>query len=106
MAIQLSPLNEQQLGALSSLSAGLSREQLLWINGYFQGMLASSTGIQPLNTVVQAKSNKKLTILYGTHTGRSKTIAGKLSEKLASKGVDVNAIALDEYKTRQLSSET
>ncbi|MDP3432370.1 MAG: assimilatory sulfite reductase (NADPH) flavoprotein subunit, partial [Bacteroidota bacterium] len=67
MAIQLSPLNEQQLGALSSLSAGLSREQLLWINGYFQGMLASSTGIQPLNTVVQAKSNKKLTILYGTH---------------------------------------
>ncbi|MDP2113710.1 MAG: flavodoxin domain-containing protein, partial [Bacteroidota bacterium] len=106
MTIQLSPLNEQQLGALSSLSAGLSREQLLWINGYFQGMLASSTGIQPLNTVVQAKSNKKLTILYGTHTGRSKTIAGKLSEKLASKGVDVNAIALDEYKTRQLSSET
>jgi len=106
MTIQLSPLNEQQLGALSSLSAGLNREQLLWINGYFQGLLASSTGIQPVNTVVQAKSNKKLTILYGTHTGRSKTIAGKLSEKLASKGVEVNSIALDEYKTRQLSSET
>ena len=34
MTIQLSPLNEQQLGALSGLSAGLNREQLLWINGY------------------------------------------------------------------------
>lgn len=106
MTIQLSPLNDQQLGALSGLAAGLNREQLLWINGYFQGLLASSSGNQPVNAAVQAKSNKKLTILYGTHTGRSKTIAGKLSEKLASKGVEVNSIALDEYKTRQLASET
>jgi sulfite reductase (NADPH) flavoprotein alpha-component len=106
MTIQLSPLNEQQLGALSGLSAGLNREQLLWINGYFQGLLASSSDNQPVNAAVQAKSNKKLTILYGTHTGRSKTIAGKLSGKLASKGVEVNSIALDEYKTRQLASET
>lgn len=105
MTIQLSPLNDQQLGALSGLSVGLNREQLLWINGYFQGLLASSSGNQPVNAAVQAKSNKKLTILYGTHTGRSKTIAGKLSENLASKGVEVNAIALDEYKTRQLASE-
>ncbi|MDP3914507.1 MAG: assimilatory sulfite reductase (NADPH) flavoprotein subunit [Bacteroidota bacterium] len=106
MTIQLSPLNDQQLGALSSLSAGLNREQLLWINGYFQGLLASSSGNHPVNAAVQAKSNKKLTILYGTHTGRSKTIAGKLSENLASNGVEVNSIALDEYKTRQLASET
>jgi sulfite reductase (NADPH) flavoprotein alpha-component len=106
MTIQLSPLNEQQLGALSGLSAGLNREQLLWINGYFQGLLASTSGIQPVDAAVQSKSNKKLTILYGTHTGRSKTIAGKLSANLASKGVEVNAIALDEYKTRQLASET
>lgn len=106
MTIQLSPLNEQQLGALSGLSAGLNREQLLWINGYFQGLLAAASGIQPVNSVVQEKSSKKLTILYGTHTGRSKTIAGKLTEKLASSGVEVKAIALDEYKTRQLASET
>lgn len=105
MNIQLSPLNERQLDALSGLSAGLNREQLLWINGYFQGLLASSSGNQPVNVAVQAKSNKKLTILYGTHTGRSKTIAGKLSENIASKGVEVNSIALDEYKTRQLASE-
>ncbi|OFX59737.1 MAG: sulfite reductase [NADPH] flavoprotein, alpha-component [Bacteroidetes bacterium GWB2_41_8] len=106
MTIQLSPLNEKQLGSLSALSAGLTREQLLWINGYFQGLLATSSGIQPVNSVVQEKSSKKLTILYGTHTGRSKTIAGKLTEKLANSGVEVQAIALDEYKTRQLASET
>lgn len=106
MTIQLSPLNEKQIGALSDFSAGLNREQLLWVNGFFQGLLASSNSILPVSSVIQEKSTKKLTILYGTHTGRSKTIAGKLAEKLAGKGVEVKTIALDEYKTRQLSSES
>ena len=105
MSIQLSPLNEQQLNALTSLTAGLNREQLLWINGYFQGFLASSGTTQQV-VKSQPKSNKQLKILYGTHTGRSKTIAGKLAEKLASRGVEVVSVALDDYKTRQLISET
>ena len=105
MSIQLSPLNEQQLSALSSLTGGLTREQLLWINGYFQGLLAFSGGSQPAS-ISQTKSSKQLKILYGTHTGRSKTIAGQLAEKLATRGVEAVSVALDDYKTRQLSSET
>ena len=106
MSIQLSPLNEQQLNALTSLTAGLNREQLLWINGYFQGFLASSGATQQVVGKSQPKSNKQLKILYGTHTGRSKIIAGKLAGKLAGLGVEVVSVALDEYKTRQLISET
>lgn len=106
MSIQLSPLNEQQLGALTSLTAGATREQLLWINGYFQGLLASAGSARPLATASLPKSNKQLKILYGTHTGRSKTIAGQLVSKLAARGVEAVSIALDEYKTRQLTSET
>ena len=105
MSIQLSPLNEQQLNALTSLTAGLNREQLLWINGYFQGFLASS-GTTPQVVKSQPKSDKQLKILYGTHTGRSKIIAGKLAGKLANRGVEVVSVALDDYKTRQLISET
>ncbi|BBE15883.1 sulfite reductase [NADPH] flavoprotein alpha-component [Aquipluma nitroreducens] len=105
MSIQLSPLNEQQLNALTSLTAGLNREQLLWINGYFQGFLASSGTTQQV-VKSQPKSDKQLKILYGTHTGRSKIIAGKLAGKLANRGVEVVSVALDDYKTRQLISET
>ena len=105
MSIQLSPLNEQQLSALTSLTGGLNREQLLWINGYFQGLLASSGSNQPV-AISQAKSSKQLKILYGTHTGRSKTIAGQLAAKLAGRGVEAVSVALDEYKTRQLTAET
>jgi len=106
MSIQLSPLNEQQLSALASLTTGLNREQLLWINGYLQGFLASSGTTQQVAGKSQPKSDKQLKILYGTHTGRSKIIAGKLAGKLAGLGVEVVSVALDEYKTRQLISET
>jgi len=106
MSIQLSPLNEHQLKALTSLTdGGLNREQLLWINGYFQGLLASSGSNQHVN-VSKIKSSKQLKKLYGTHTGRSKTIAGQLAAKLAGRGVEAVSVALDDYKTRQLTSET
>lgn len=106
MTNQLSPLTEKQLNALAILTEDLQREQLLWINGYFQGLLASPVLIQATGSVIQVENKKQLTILYGTHTGRSKAIAGKLSEKLTNQGVEVKSIALDDYKTRQLSSET
>jgi len=107
MSIQLSPLNEPQIKALNVLSDGLNREQLLWINGYFQGLLASqSNNSLPLDSLNEIKSNKKLTILYGTHTGRSKTLATKLSDQLLQRNIEVKIIALDEYKSRELSTET
>ena len=106
MSIQLSPLNEQQLSALTNLTSGLNREQIIWLNGYFQGLLGSSGGIQPVINFTPETATKHLKILYGTHTGKSKIIAGKLAEKLISRGVDVQSVALDEYKTRQLISET
>ena len=105
MSLQLSLLNEQQLIALESLTAGLNCEQLVWLNGYFLGLLTSHDKVQPIGTVSQAKSGKQLKILYGTHTRRSKTIAGKLAEKLVSLGVEVQTVALDEYKSRQLTTE-
>ena len=106
MSNQLNPLNEQQQGLLASLSVGLNRDQLLWINGYFQGLLASSGSILQPVAFPKAKTAGILKILYGTHTGRSKTIAEKLAEKLANHGVEAQFIALDDYKTKQLSSET
>ncbi len=106
MSIQLHPLNEQQLSALNSLSVGLTKEQLFWVNGYFQGLLIASENNLTAGNTVQTQSNKQLKILYGTHTGRSKLIASQLAEKLKRNGIDVQTLALDEYKTRQLNTET
>lgn len=104
--MSLNPLNEQQQGLLASLSVGLTRDQLLWINGYYQGLLASLSSNMQTIAIPKSKTKENLKILYGTHTGRSKTIAEKLAEKLANHGVEAQFIALDDYKTKQLTSET
>jgi sulfite reductase (NADPH) flavoprotein alpha-component len=106
MSIQLTPLTNQQLNTLSGFSAGLSREQIVWVSGYFQGLLAGSETKQIHVGANSNLPNPKLTILYGTHTGRSKTIALNLVGKLAMHGVEAVLVALDDYKTRQLASET
>jgi sulfite reductase (NADPH) flavoprotein alpha-component len=106
MSTQFNPLNVQQLKALSGLSAGLSREQIVWISGYFQGLLAGSGTNHASAGTISDPPKAKLTILYGTHTGRSKTIASNLVGKLAANGVEAISVALDDYKTRQLAAET
>jgi sulfite reductase [NADPH] flavoprotein, alpha-component len=106
MKIQLSPLTEQQLDALSGLTSGLNREQLLWVNGYLQGLLASSAKAEVQIPQLAPKNEKFLKILYGTHTGKSKIIASKLGEVISGRGVSVNIDSMDNYKTRQLASES
>jgi len=106
MSLQFNPINEQQLKALKSLTDGISREQIVWLNGYFQGLLASTVQVQSNSKDGQANSGKQLKILYGTHTGRSKTIAENLTKKLSALGVVAQSVALDNYKTRQLSNES
>lgn len=106
MSIQLSPLNEQQVAALTNLSVGLGHDQIIWLSGYFQGLLASQRVEKPQNNVDITSAKKHLKILYGTHTGRSKLISEKLAEKLNVRGIDVQLAALDEYKPRQLTNET
>jgi len=106
MSNQLNPFNEQQQDLIARLSVGLNRDQLNWINGYFQGILASLGTNLKADTEGKGSTSANLKILYGTHTGRSKTLAQKLSEKLNNQGINVQIVALDEYKTRQLTSET
>jgi sulfite reductase (NADPH) flavoprotein alpha-component len=106
MTIQLSPLTEQQLSALGNFTRDLNREQLLWINGYFQGLLASQAKAEIQTAQQTFNEGKPLKILYGTHTGKSKIIASKLGEVLAGRGVGTQIDSLDNYKTRQLSGES
>lgn len=105
MSFQLNLFNEQQTNALNILTESLSREQLLWVNGYFQGLLSSDGKAIPAEMKPVIQVNKSVKILYGTHTGKSKTIAEKLAGRLSSGGVQVHVIGLDEYKTRQIGQE-
>ncbi len=108
MSIQFNQLNERQIKLLSELTEGISRDQLLWLNGYFQGLLASTENRQKatVSSITESStSNKQLKILFGTHTGKSKILAQKLAETLKPIGVEAVVNGLDEYKVRQLAAE-
>ncbi|WP_205461701.1 assimilatory sulfite reductase (NADPH) flavoprotein subunit [Mangrovibacterium lignilyticum] len=110
MSIKLNPLSEAQSKALEILLEGAGPEQLIWLSGYFQGLTVAhnkpsiGAAVQTPAAVVAA-SHLKLTILYGSHTGRSEGIANKLSGLLGEKSISAGVFAMDDYNPKQLEKE-
>lgn len=109
MRIELNPLNNDQLKALEQLSQGLGKEQLIWLNGYFQGLAGIQRNGHAVRTetghAVQSVEKIPLTVLYGTHTGRCKNLAEKLCKIATTRGIDCKIHPMDDYRTKQLKEE-
>lgn len=110
MITKTNPLSEIQLKALDQLTAELTTEQIFWLSGYLEGRLAV---VQPNGKVLspeaanglQTKTSTNLTILFGTETGRSETLALKLAEKAKDKNIAVQTISMYDYNPRKLKDE-
>lgn len=97
-------LSEGKLRSLNEFVDKLSREELIWINGYLSGKLNANNltdthlaaGIVP----------KKFTILYGTDTGNSKKLAIEFAGISKRDGAKVKVASMDTYKTEDLVHET
>ena len=109
MRVELNPLNNDQLKALEQLSQGLGKEQLIWLNGYFQGLAGIQWNGHAVRTetghAVQSVEKIPLTVLYGTHTGRCKNLAEKLCKIATTRGIDCKIHPMDDYRTKQLKEE-
>lgn len=107
MSLNSNPLTEKQLTALNELVTGVSTEQVIWLNGYFAGRMAALNGeaapVQEIETAPVVKTN--LTILYGSETGRSQTLAEKLAEKAAFKNISANVFSMYDYNYKKLQEE-
>ncbi|PWD98057.1 assimilatory sulfite reductase (NADPH) flavoprotein subunit [Marinilabilia rubra] len=108
MSINHSPLSEFQIKALGDLTNQVTAEQVIWLNGYFQGLSKglSEAGSNTKSSAGQASGEKvPLTILFGTHTNRSKKIAESIQEKALSKNFDSKVVGMDDYNPRDLKKE-
>src|SRR5690606_22998388 len=107
MVTKTNRLTEIQLNALEQLTTELTTEQILWLSGYLEGRHAT---IRPTNKKVlyetgagtPAGAGTKLTILFGTETGRSEALAAKLSDMAKSKNIDVQSFSMYDYNPRKL----
>lgn len=106
MTTQLNLLNKQQEQALEILVKGINREQLIWLNGYFLGLINNSGTTDNLpKSEPKSSHTESFRILYGTHTGKSKTIAEQLRQNLYDKGINTEIVSLDDYKIKQFANE-
>src|ERR1700712_4589513 len=96
-------LEENKFKKLLSLLGDLTNEELIWVNGYLNGIVSKqSTNIeQPV-----AKSGvNKITIAYGTETGNSKKLATEFAAKAKKHGIHAKVQSLDQYRLNDLAKE-
>ena len=103
MALQVmnSPFNEQQVELLNQLLPALTETQQIWLGGYLsarqigqQTTESSSTAVLEAQEIVKKVITKEVTILFGSQTGNSQALAGKLTKNLQAENfkryTDVN----------------
>jgi sulfite reductase (NADPH) flavoprotein alpha-component len=106
LPVLLTPAQQTQL---ESLAASLTREQALWVSGYFAGFGARSS-IQdafrgPAAAVPAANAALTVTVLYGSETGNSTALAESVAARLRQDGRDVRVSDMASYKVRQIKDE-
>ena len=115
MSLKSNQLNEKQLTALNELVNGITKEQIIWLNGYFEGRLAGLNGSVTVNGAASPLAEQvtgsvqapkmNLTILYGSETGRSQSLADKLAEKATFKNISANVFSMYDYNYKKLNEE-
>lgn len=105
-------LNQQQIEKVSAAVDGLDPMQLAWVSGYFSGLSANvANNLQhssndSLGQALPAiQSSEKITVLYGSQTGNSKSIAESLYTALELNGNQTELKNLLEYRPQQLKKE-
>src|SRR5207248_1595267 len=86
-SIRLTMLEEIKLRELNQLVEGLSRDELVWLNGYVSGLVKGKQVAQ--SEGAENKSSGKVTIAFGTETGNSKKLATSFAAKARKQGLSV-----------------
>lgn len=95
-------LAENKLSTLLNLIESSTSEELIWINGYLNGIVSQKTDA---TKVVEKKINGKITITYGTETGNSKKLATEFATKAKQRGIHVKVKSLEQYSPQDLAKE-
>jgi sulfite reductase (NADPH) flavoprotein alpha-component len=94
------PLAPEQAASLNSLLNGLQADQLLWIEGFISGLRASSG--RPAAVAVAPAATPELTVLYGTESGNSETLADLTVKAAKALGFKAKAVNMADIKPAKL----
>lgn len=94
------PLLPEQRAALMQLMQELKPDQLLWLEGYISG-LRVSRGDAPVSTTAAVKA-PSLTILYGSESGNSESLADQSAKVAKQRGFKPKVINMSDTTPAKL----
>lgn len=97
-------LVEHKLKTLQDLISTSTHDELIWVNGYLNGIL-SKHGTNGTEPPVKKISIKKISITYATETGNSKKLATEFAAQAKKQGINAKVQSLDQYKIKDLAKE-
>ena len=101
-------LGDSKFKILLDLVNNATKEELIWMNGYLNGVVQAQTQTaQPAASTgpVTAPAVNKITIVYGTETGNSKRLATDFAAKAKQNKISAKVVGMDQYRLTDLSKE-
>ncbi len=100
-------LAEPKLKLFRELISGISKEELIWINGYVSALMEGNGQLsaEALPAAAPQSAMSACTVVYGTESGNSKKVAVDMTTRLKKQGVQVKTKSLDQYKVADLQKE-
>ncbi|MEI6892352.1 MAG: assimilatory sulfite reductase (NADPH) flavoprotein subunit [Pontiella sp.] len=95
-------MNPQLIAQLNGLAETLSPTQLSWAGGYLTGLSAQIGGQALSAGALAGGSDHVLTILYGSQTGHSRSVAEELRDAAQEAGVAVELVSMGKFKEKNL----
>jgi sulfite reductase (NADPH) flavoprotein alpha-component len=97
-------LAENKFKTLLDLVNNSTREELIWMNGYLNGVVKNYRAA-PQPAAAATPVVNKITIVYGTETGNSKKLATDFAAKAKQNKIQAKVVGMDQYRLTDLSKE-
>ncbi|MDB2550514.1 flavodoxin domain-containing protein, partial [Rickettsiales bacterium] len=96
-------LNQEKRQILSNLLDNLTKEQIIWLNGF----ISAKSDLDIATPILDKKESKikEITIIYATETGNTKKIATNFSNKLKKLKIKVKLKAVQQYNPADIIKE-
>ena len=96
------PLERSQADLLSQLVSGLKSDQLIWLEGFISGMRANAGAGAPAVESPGSVATPELTVLYGTESGNSESLADQAAKAAKQYGFKAKAVNMADLKIAKL----
>lgn len=85
-----------------------SKDELIWMNGYLNGVVKTQLGLGTptvVADVIATPAVSKITIVYGTETGNSKRLATDFATQAKHNKINTKVVGMDQYRLADLPKE-